>query len=52
MKVAWKEHYERLSNVEFDWEPDSLMEVYPVEGPAHPHPTWAGDQGHQAYEKW
>ena len=26
----------RLLNVEFDWDPDSLMEVYTVEGPA-PH---------------
>ena len=35
-QAAWKEHYECLSNVEFDWEPESLTEVYPVEGPA-PH---------------
>ena len=33
-QAAWKEHYERLSNVEFNWDPDSLMEVYPMEGPA------------------
>ena len=31
---AWKEHYSRLSNVEFDWDPDSLSEAFPVEGPA------------------
>ena len=37
-QAAWKEHYERLSNVEFDWDPDSLTEVYPVEGPAPPIP--------------
>jgi hypothetical protein len=24
-QAAWKEHYERLSNVEFDWDPDSQM---------------------------
>ena len=29
-QAAWKEHYERLSNVEFDWDLDSLTEVYPV----------------------
>ena len=32
-QAAWKEHYECLSNVQFDWDPDSLTEVYPVEGP-------------------
>ena len=31
---AWKEHYERLSNVEFDWDPDHLSDESPVEGPA------------------
>ena len=35
-QAAWKEHHENLSNVEFDWDLDCLMEVYPVEGPA-PH---------------
>ena len=34
--AAWKEHYGHLSNVDLDWDPDSLKEVYPVEGPA-PH---------------
>jgi hypothetical protein len=33
-KAAWKEHYERLSNVEFDWDPTLLSEEPPVEGPA------------------
>ena len=32
--AAWKEHYERLSNVEFDWDPTLLSEEPPVEGPA------------------
>ena len=32
IQAAWKEHYERLSNVEFDWDSDSLSSVYPVEG--------------------
>ena len=35
-QAVWKEHYECLSNVEFDWDPDSLTEVYLEEGPA-PH---------------
>ena len=35
-QAAWKEHYEHLSNVEFDWGLDSLTEVDPLEGPA-PH---------------
>ncbi len=34
MQDAWREHYERLSNVEFEWDPESLTEVHPVEGPA------------------
>ena len=36
--APWKEHYERLSNVEFDWDTNSLTEVYHVEGLA-PHIT-------------
>ena len=32
-QAAWKEHYECLSNIEFDWNQDSVTEVYPVEGP-------------------
>ena len=35
-KSAWKEHYERLLNVEFDWSPDDLSEEEPVEGPSEP----------------
>ena len=35
-QAAWKEYYEPLSNVEFDW--DSVMEVYPMEGRPHPPP--------------
>ena len=31
--APWKEHYQRLSDVEFHWDPESLTEVYPVEGP-------------------
>ena len=30
-QAGWKEHYERLSN-EFDWDPDPLTEIYPMEG--------------------
>ena len=33
-KEAWKEHYERLLNVEFPWNPEDLSEVSPVEGPS------------------
>ena len=35
-KSAWKEHYERLLNVEFDWNPDDLSQEEPVEGPSEP----------------
>ena len=35
-RAARKDHYERLSNVEFNWDLDSPTEVYPVEGSA-PH---------------
>ena len=39
--VAWKENYDRLSNVEFNWDSDSLSEVYPVEGLAPTsHLSW------------
>ena len=31
--AAWKTHYERLLNVEFDWDSDSLDEQPAVEGP-------------------
>ena len=36
MKKAWKEHYERLLNVEFPWNPEDLSEALPVEGPSEP----------------
>ena len=29
---AWAEHYERLLNVKFDWEPDHLSNIRPLEG--------------------
>ena len=33
---AWIEHYQRLLNVEFDWDPDHLSYQPPVEGPPIP----------------
>ena len=33
---AWKEHYERLLNVEFPWNPEDLSKESPVEGPSEP----------------
>ena len=33
---AWAEHYERLLNVEFDWDPDHLSNKLPLEGPPIP----------------
>ena len=30
---AWKAHYERLLNVEFDWDRESLQDQPPVQGP-------------------
>ena len=30
---AWLEHYQRLLNAEFDWDPNHLYEESPVEGP-------------------
>ena len=33
---AWLEHYQRLLNVEFDWDPDHLSYPSPVEGPPIP----------------
>ena len=33
---AWLEHYQRLLNVEFDWDPDHLSYQLPVEGPPIP----------------
>ena len=35
-KEAWREHYERLRNVEFPWNPEDLSEESPVEGPSEP----------------
>ena len=29
---AWLEHYQRLLNVEFDWDPDHLSDELPMEG--------------------
>ena len=34
-QAAWKEHNERLSNVEFDWNPEPLTEVYLLEVGVH-----------------
>ena len=31
-QTAWAEHYERLLNVEFDWDPDHLSREPPLEG--------------------
>ena len=31
-KAAWKQHYERLLNVEFPWNPDLLSPASPVYG--------------------
>ena len=39
-KEAWREHYERLLNVEFLWNSEDLSEESPVEGPSEPI-TWA-----------
>ena len=33
---AWLEHYQRLLNIEFDWDPDHLSYQSPVEGPPIP----------------
>ena len=33
---AWIEHYERLLNHEFPWNPEDLSEESPVEGPSEP----------------
>ena len=33
---AWLEHYERLLNVEFDWDADHLSDEPPLEGPPIP----------------
>ena len=36
---AWLEHYQRLLNFEFDWDPDHLSYQSPVEGPPIPITT-------------
>ena len=36
---AWLEHYQRLLNIEFDWDPDHLSYQPPVEGPPIPNTT-------------
>ena len=36
---ALLEHYQRLLNVEFDWDPDHLSDEPPVEGPPIPITT-------------
>ena len=36
---AWLEHYQRLLNFEFDWDPDHLSYQPPVEGPPIPITT-------------
>ena len=36
---AWLEHYQRLLNVELDWDPDQLSFQPPVEGPPIPITT-------------
>ena len=33
---VWAEHYKRLLNVEFDWDPDHLSNEPPLEGPPIP----------------
>ena len=33
---AWAEHYKRLLNFEFDWDPDHLSNELPYEGPPIP----------------
>ena len=36
---AWLEHYQRLLNIEFDWDPDHLSYQPPVKGPPIPITT-------------
>ena len=33
---AWLEHYQRLLNAEFDWDPNHLSDESPLEGPPIP----------------
>ena len=32
-RKAWLEHYQRLLNAEFDWDPNHLSDESPAEGP-------------------
>ena len=36
---AWLEHYQRLTNIEFDWDPDHMFDEPPVEGEPIPITT-------------
>ena len=45
---AWAEHYERLLNVEFDWDPDHLLNEPPLKGPPVPI---TNDMGKKAISK-
>ena len=36
-EIARKQHYEKLLNVEFPWNPEDLSEQSPVEGPSEGH---------------
>ena len=42
---AWKEHYERLLNVEFPWNPEDLSVESPVEGSQRPSARWFLSEG-------
>ena len=35
-RAGWKEHYDRLLNVEFPWNPEDLSQESPVKGPSEP----------------
>ena len=37
-KVAWKQHYERLLNVEFPWNPEDLSDEPPLKVPVSKSP--------------
>ena len=51
-KEAWREHYERLLNVEFPWNPEDLSEESPVEGPSEPITLEMILKGHQQNGIW
>ena len=44
---AWLEHYQRLLNIEFDWDPDHLSYQPPVEGPSIPITIWLRRLSHR-----